>query len=136
MKCYIVSMLLSPITLPFNINCLIVAAYNNIARQAEGDLPMIPIDMDDEMLEELVLLQKTILKHPDRNNFSVDFNYDWKDYYLHTLNDRYSPLKKKRIRANIHNKIHRDNWKDYAVESVWFGRNGVTFSLGVTYEDI
>ena len=55
MKCYIVSMLLSPITLPFNINCMIVAAYNNIARQAEGDLPMIPIDMDDEMLEELIV---------------------------------------------------------------------------------
>ena len=54
MKCYIISMLLSPITLPFNINCMIVASYNNIARQAEGDLPMIPIDMDDEMLEELI----------------------------------------------------------------------------------
>ena len=55
MKCYIVSMLLSPITLPFNINCMIVAAYNNIARQAEGELPMIPIDMDDEMLQELIV---------------------------------------------------------------------------------
>lgn len=55
MKCYIVSMLLSPITLPFNINCLIVAVYNNIPRQAEGELPMIPIDMDDEMLQELIV---------------------------------------------------------------------------------
>ena len=55
MKCYIVSMLLSPITLPFNINCMIVATYNNIAHQVEGDLPMIPIDMDDEMLEELIV---------------------------------------------------------------------------------
>ncbi len=91
---------------------------------------------DDEMLEELILLQKTILKLPYKNNFSVDFNYDWKDYYLHTLTDKYSPLKKKRIRANINNSVHRDNWKDYAVESVWFGRNGITFNRNVTYEDI
>ena len=55
MKCHIVSMLLSPITLPFNINCMIVASYNNIARQAEENLSMIPIEMDDEMLEELIV---------------------------------------------------------------------------------
>lgn len=55
MKCYIASMLLSPITLPFNINCIIVAAYNNIARQAEEDVQMIPLDLDEEMLEELIV---------------------------------------------------------------------------------
>lgn len=54
MRCYIVSMLLSPITLPFNINCMIVSAYNNIARQAE-DVQMIPLDLDEEMLEELIV---------------------------------------------------------------------------------
>lgn len=55
MGCYIVSMLLSPITLPFNINCIIVAAYNSIAHQTEGDTQVIPLDLDDELLGELII---------------------------------------------------------------------------------
>lgn len=55
-KCYIASLLLSPITLPFNINCIIVAAYNSsIDRQAVGDKRVIPLDLDDEMLDELII---------------------------------------------------------------------------------
>ncbi len=91
---------------------------------------------DDAMLEELILLQKTILKFPHKNNYSVDFNYDWKTYYSQAFADKYPTLIRKRIRANINNSVHRDNWKDYAIESVWFGRNGITFNFGVTYEDI
>lgn len=54
-KCYIVSLLLSPITLPFNINCIIVATYNSsIDRQVMGDKPVIPLDLDDELLDELI----------------------------------------------------------------------------------
>lgn len=55
MKCYIASMLLSPITLPFNINCIIVGTYNNITRQAEENMQMIPLDLDDELLNELII---------------------------------------------------------------------------------
>ena len=55
MKWYIVSMLLSPITLPFNINYIIVLMYNSIARQPEGSMQMIPLEMDDEMIEELIV---------------------------------------------------------------------------------
>lgn len=55
MKCYIASILLSPITLPFNINCIIVGTYNNIIRQTEENMQMIPLDLDDEMLGELII---------------------------------------------------------------------------------
>lgn len=91
---------------------------------------------NDELLDELILLQKTALKLPYKNNYSVEFNYDWKNYYLHTLTDRYVPLEKNRIRAHVNNTVHCDNWKDYAIEAVWFGKNGITFNRGMTYEDI
>lgn len=52
MKCYIVLILLSPITLPFNINCMIVATYNNIARKAEVGVQMIPLNLDDDDIFE------------------------------------------------------------------------------------
>lgn len=59
MKCYIVSILLSPITLSFNINCIIVAAYkSSLNRPVAGDKQVIPLaldDLDDELLEELVV---------------------------------------------------------------------------------
>ena len=91
---------------------------------------------DDELLDEMISLQKIILKQPHKNNYSNDFSHDWKEYYDHALQDKYSPLKKKRIRININNATHPDNWKDYAIEAVWFGRNGITFNPGITFEDI
>jgi hypothetical protein len=91
---------------------------------------------DDEMLDEMISLQKTVLKLPHRNNYSADFNHDWKEYYFNALQDKYTPLKKKPLRISINNASHPDNWKDYVIESVWFGRNGITFNPGITFEDI
>ncbi len=91
---------------------------------------------NDEILDEMISLQKIILKHPHKNNYSNDFSYDWKEYYDHALQDKYAPLKKKPVRININNATHPDNWKDYAIEAVWFGRNGITFNPGITFEDI
>ena len=91
---------------------------------------------DDKMLDELILFQKSMLKLPHKNNYSVDFSYDWKEYYSHALQDKYVPLNKKAIRLTVSNISHPDNWKDYAIESVWFGRNGITFNPNISYEDI
>ncbi len=91
---------------------------------------------DDKLLDELILLQKTVLKLPYKNNFSVDFNYDWKEYYSNALQDKYVPLNKKATRISINNASHPENWKDYAIESIWFGKNGITFNSGISFEDI
>ena len=77
-----------------------------------------------------------MLKLPFKNNYSVDFEYDWAKYFREALAGDYHPLEKKKIRISVNNEVHRTNWKDYALESVWFGVNGITLNPGMKSEYI
>jgi hypothetical protein len=77
-----------------------------------------------------------MLKLPFRNNYSVDFSYDWSKFFDDALAGEYKPLEKKKIRISVNNEIHRTNWKDYALEAVWFGVNGITINPGIKTEYI
>lgn len=92
--------------------------------------------IDDEKYAELVKYEKTALKYPGKNNFYVDFIYNWHEYFTCILEDGYVPLTKKNNRVSVHNETLADNWKDYAVQSTWFGKNGSTFNQGMTVEDL
>ena len=92
--------------------------------------------VNEETYDELIRYERTALKYPGRNNFSVDFSYNWHEYFTTILEDGYVPLVKKANRVSVHNEILADNWKDYAIQSTWFGKNGSTFNQGMTAEDI
>ncbi len=94
------------------------------------------LGIEDEILEELLELQKTVLKLPFRNNYSVEFEYDWAGYFTNALSGNPKPLEKKRIRVSVNNEIHMNNWKDYALEAVWFGSNGITLNPNMSLEYI
>lgn len=92
--------------------------------------------IEGDKFEELIRYERTALKYPGRNNFSVDFSYNWHEYFTTILEDGYVPLVQKNNRVSVHNEILADNWKDYAIQSTWFGKNGSTFNQGVTVEEI
>ena len=92
--------------------------------------------IESQKLEELIKYEKTALKYPGKNNFSVDFNYNWHNYFTSILADSYIPLIEERNRVSVHNEFIADNWKDYAVQSTWFGKNGSTFNQGITVQVI
>lgn len=92
--------------------------------------------IDEEKYEELIRYERTALKYPGKNNFSVDFKYNWHEYFTNILADGYVPLTQKNNRVSVHNEFLADNWKDYAIQSTWFGKNGSTFNQGMTVEDI
>ena len=92
--------------------------------------------VDEDIADELIEFQKTMLKQPSRNNFSVEFKRDWMSYFENVLSGDYMPLEEKRIRVSVNNKVHRTDWKDYALEAVWFGVNGITMNPDVTSEYI
>ncbi len=92
--------------------------------------------VDEDIADELIEFQKTMLKQPSRNNFSVEFKRDWVSYFENALSGDYMPLEEKRIRVSVNNKVHRTDWKDYALEAVWFGVNGITMNPDVTSEYI
>lgn len=92
--------------------------------------------VDEDIADELIEFQKTMLKQPSRNNFSVEFRRDWASYFENALSGDYMPLEEKRIRISVNNEVHRTDWKDYALEAVWFGVNGITMNPDVKYEYI
>ena len=92
--------------------------------------------VDEEKYNELIKYERTALKYPGRNNFSVEFSYNWHEYFTSILEDGYIPLVQKNNRVSVHNEILADNWKDYAIQSTWFGKNGSTFNQGMTVEEI
>ncbi len=88
----------------------------------------------EETADELIRYQKTALKLPGRNNFSENFGYNWHDYFKGIIADCFIPLEKKRNTVSVNNKSVPDNWKDWALESVWFNKNGITFNPVVEVE--
>ncbi len=94
------------------------------------------LGVEENIIEELIEYQKTVLKLPFKNHYSVDFDYDWSKYFEQALAGNYQPLEKKKIRVSIDNEVHRTNWKDYAMEAVWFGVNGITLNPGIKTEYI
>ncbi len=97
---------------------------------------LISLGINENTADELIKYQKTALKLPSRNNFSVDFSHNWHEYFINILADSYAPLAEKKNRVSVNNDSIPDNWKDYALESTWFGKNGVTFNPGISAEDI
>ena len=98
--------------------------------------PLRYLGIENEIIEELIRYQKTVLKLPYKNNFSKEFEYDWNKYFKNAISGNAGPLEKKKIRISVNNKVHRNNWKDYALEAVWFGVNGITINPDMTVEYI
>ena len=94
------------------------------------------LGVEEHIIDELIEFQKTVLKLPHRNHYSVDFEYDWAKYFRSALAGEYVPLEKNKIRISVDNEVHQTNWKDYAMEAVWFGVNGITLNPGIKTEYI
>ncbi len=98
---------------------------------------LISFGMSEEIADELIKYQKTALKYPAKNNFSVEFSHNWHEFFTDILeNDTHNPLVEKKNIVSVNNKSNPDNWKDYAVESTWFGKNGATFNPDISAKDI
>lgn len=90
------------------------------------------LGVEKQIVDELVKYEKTALKYPRKNNFSEDFEYNWHDYFTAVLQDDECELVKKKNSVSVHNEFVADNWKDYALQSTWFGQNGTTFNRGMS----
>ena len=97
---------------------------------------LISYGVSDSDADELIEYQRTALKLPGRNNFSVEFSKNWHEYFTAVLADENIPLTEKRNRVTVNNRSIPTNWKDYALEAMWFGQNGITFNPEISSEDI
>lgn len=93
-------------------------------------------NIEPEVLQELIRFHKCVLKQPGKNNFSEEFDYDWYDYFTGIYAENTARLHHKKTRVSINNETTPADWHEFAVEAVWFGRNGGTFNSGISSKDI
>ncbi len=92
--------------------------------------------LDEDMADEIIKYEKTILKLPGKNNFTTEFSYNLHEYFSGVLEDSFVPLEKKSNTVSVANPFVPDNWKQYAMEATWFGKNGTTFNQGITVHNL
>lgn len=94
----------------------------------------VSLGMEEDVLEQLIRYEKCILKRPQANNFSEEFDADWHSYFSAVLNGGYEELKKVKVRLSVNNEKHPADWTEYALEAAWFGKNGGTYNPGIKSE--
>ena len=62
--------------------------------------------------------------------------HNWDKYFREALSGNHQPLEKRKIRINVNNEKQVTNWKEYALEAVWFGVNGIAINPNMTTEYI
>lgn len=80
------------------------------------------LGIDDEIFEDLLHYQKSILRLPETEQVRVDTEYDFYSYFENIYDDRYMPLNKKPTSLVITLEKKIDTWADYAREIIWFGK--------------
>ncbi len=90
----------------------------------------------EDVLAELIKYEKTALKFPGKNHFSEAFSYNWHEYFTNAIEGNKTELKAVNTRISVHNESIAADWKEYALQSTWFGKNGTTFNQGMFEEKI
>ena len=96
----------------------------------------ISMGIKEKTLNELYDYQRCMLKRPHENHYFRDFVYDWHRYFNAVINGEHEPLEKCPNRLHVENEKEIENWCDYAVTAVWFGKDGFSFNPGVSEEYI
>ncbi|MPN09485.1 hypothetical protein SDC9_156775 [bioreactor metagenome] len=81
-------------------------------------------DIDEAVLKDLLTYQKNMIKAPNKKDFDIDLNYDLHDYFSNILVNKYEKLREEKNTLHIHEDFVYNNWIDYAVEVVLYGRRG------------
>lgn len=85
---------------------------------------------DKEFLEEIFSYQKAVVLRPEKDSFTMNFNYNFSDYFDAILRNSEIPLKKEKLKYNFYTPFRTSDWIEYAKEIIWYGRrnNRMMFS--------
>jgi len=71
-------------------------------------------EIDDEIYDEMLFYQQSIIRMPNQNTVELFLNYDYYSYFLNIFTNRYQPLKKIKNKLTVEVDTDVTNWKDYA----------------------
>ena len=78
----------------------------------------------DDIFDNLLEYQKMMIKRPAVKSFSFDITYDFPEYFHGIYTGNIKELKKNNLTITIKDEKSKDNYPDYARETVWYGRKG------------
>ncbi len=79
-------------------------------------------EIEDDLFNQLLIYQKTLLRKPMDNRVIKKFDYDFYSYFENITKCRPALLEKKDSVVTVVPKVQFDSITDYAKEIVWFGR--------------
>lgn len=77
---------------------------------------------DGDLLDDLLLYQKSVVLRPDNNGARVRVEHRWRDYFEAILENSYIPLEKKAEVYCFNTPFTTESWPEYAKLIVWYGR--------------
>lgn len=77
--------------------------------------------LEEDILGDLMLYQREVMKKPGKNEFSVELGYDFYNYFKRIYTDCYSPLEKKKNTLYTTDKS-ASSWDEWSRICVWYGR--------------
>ncbi|NLP47380.1 MAG: radical SAM protein [Clostridiales bacterium] len=80
------------------------------------------LSITKNLLEELLIYQKTLIKLPSESDKVKNFTYDFDSFLSSAYKNQASPLKRKTNRLKTITSSTPQTLKDYAKELVWYGR--------------
>ena len=110
------------ITYPLEEAVFLLCLYDSEKFYADMRIFMARYIKDDAMLNALFAYQQAVVLRPMKNDFTLQCEYNFKDYFDAVLRNSFVPLQKKEICYRFRTPFETDNWVDYAKEMVWYGR--------------
>lgn len=78
--------------------------------------------IDEKIYEDLIRFQKAIIKLPGGIGTEIDFHYDLSGYFDGAYSGNRQDIKVRHNVLHIAGEKEVSTWKDYARETVWYGR--------------
>lgn len=110
------------ITYPLEEAVFLLCLYNTDAFYSEMKLFVSKFIKDKQFVEELFKYQRAVVIEPKKTEFTLSFNYNFKDYFEAVLGNSYIKLKKEKVTYRFYTPFSTSDWEEYAKEIIWYGR--------------
>ena len=77
---------------------------------------------EDEILDELLAFQRSVIKRPAQEKIDFLSQFDFKTFFANALRDETTALEKKEQRYHVDAPQFYENWVEYARNVVWYGK--------------
>ncbi len=83
---------------------------------------LINYNIENEIFNDLLLYQKSMIKIPGVRSLKIALEYDFPRYFSKAFANTHEPLKIKKVGVSAEDRAVPNEWKEYAKEYIWYGR--------------